>query len=136
MVKKRISLVLVAIFLLNFYFGNISFAIENIELRNKFSDCRYPNYSYEFTGKDPCEKFNRKLFVFNLKLNKYVLRPVNTVWASVMPKYGMDRLQNAYNNVNFPVRLVSTMVQKGFSIHKAGNYKVFNKYNFRIRRSL
>lgn len=79
---------------------------------------KYPDYGYEFTGKDSCENFNRKLFIFNLKLNKYLLRPVNTVWASVMPQYGMDRVKCAYNNVNFPVRVVSSLIQKDYKTSK------------------
>lgn len=78
------------------------------------SDNLYPDYGYEFTGDDKFENFNRKLFIFNLKLNKYVLRPVNTVWASVMPQYGMDRIQCAYNNINFPVRVTSSLIQKDY----------------------
>lgn len=105
--KNRVFLVFIVVFCLNFCLNNASFAIQDSALKS-----RYPDYSYEFNGKDTCEKFNRKLFVFNLKLNKYLLRPVNIVWASIVPKYGITRLQNAYNNVNYPVRLVSCLVQK------------------------
>lgn len=109
MLKNKTFLIAFASILLIFYSNNISFSAEDIESGNKF-----PDFAYEFTGKDKCERFNRKLFIFNLKLNNYILRPVNIVWASIMPKYGMDRLQNAYNNINFPVRLVSCALQKDF----------------------
>ncbi len=108
MIKKSFLIASVAIFL-NFCINSPSFAIEESKLQNK-----YPDYAYEFCGKDKCEKFNRKLFIFNLKLNKYVLRPVNIVWASVMPKYGIDRFKNAYNNINYPIRLMSCLFQKDF----------------------
>lgn len=108
MIKKTI-LAICAIIFLNFCSNNVSYAIEDLSSPHK-----YPDYGYEFTGKDTFEKFNRKLFIFNMKLNKYVLRPVNTVWASVMPQYGMDRIKNAYNNVNYPVRLVSCTLQRDF----------------------
>lgn len=109
MTKNKAPLVFAAVIFLIFCLNNASFAIEDTESQNK-----YPDYAYEFCGKDTCEKFNRKLFIFNLKLNKYVLRPVNTVWASVMPKYGMDRFQSAYNNMNYPVRLMGCLLQKDF----------------------
>lgn len=109
MIKSKAPVVFAAVFFVNIFLSSASFAVEEFK-----SGCRYPDYAYEFTGKDTCEKFNRKLFVFNLKLNKYVIRPVNIVWASVMPQYGMDRLKNAYNNANFPVRVVSCLLQKDF----------------------
>lgn len=108
MIKNKTPLIFAAVFL-SFCLNNIVFAVEDVTLQNK-----YPDYAYEFCGKDTCEKFNRKLFIFNLKLNKYVLRPVNTVWASIMPKYGMDRFQSMYNNLNYPVRLMGCLLQKDF----------------------
>lgn len=120
MIKNKTPLIFVAAFLLNFYLCNLSFAIEDTIVEN-----RCPDYAYEFCGRDKCEKFNRKLFIFNLKLNKYVLRPVNTVWASVMPKYGMDRFQNLYNNVNFPVRVVGCLLQKDFKSSKQETARFF-----------
>lgn len=108
-IKHKTFIIFIIAILLNFYSNNISFAIENVPLINK-----YPDYANEFTGEDKYEKFNRKLFVFNLKLNKFVLRPINTLWGSIMPQYAMDRLQNVYNNINFPVRVVSCALQKDF----------------------
>lgn len=109
-----IQKIFVALFLCcNLFVNNAAFAILEFPTDNV-----YPDLNYEFTGKDTCEKFNRKLFVFNLKLNKYILRPVNTVWASIMPKYGMDRIQNAYNNINYPVRLAGCLFQKDFKAAK------------------
>lgn len=75
---------------------------------------KYPDYAYEFVGNDKYEGFNRKVFVFNQRLNKYVIKPVHIVWASIMPKYGMDRIQSAYTNIEYPKRLVSTILQKDF----------------------
>lgn len=111
--KTKAFLIFAAAFFLNFCLNNTSSAIQDVTLKS-----RYPDYAYEFCGKDKCEKFNRKLFVFNLKLNKYILRPINIVWASVIPQYGMDRIQNLYNNINFPVRVVSCLLQKDFKASK------------------
>lgn len=104
-------LLLFAAIFLNF--NASAFAIENTITENK-----YPDFAYEFTGKDSCESFNRKLFIFNLKLNKYIIKPINVVWASVMPKYGMDRFQCAYNNMNFMVRVMGSLLQKDFKTSK------------------
>ena len=80
--------------------------------------CRYPDYCKEYIGKDKFEKFNRKMFNFNAKLNKYALRPIHVVWASIMPKYGMDRIQSAYHNIEYPKRLVSSLLQSDFKAAK------------------
>lgn len=98
-----------AVIFLSFNIYHFSFSAESNDAKSK-----YPDFAYEFTGKDKFENFNRKVFGFNLKLNKYVIRPVNTVWASIMPKYGMDRIQSAYNNLEYPKRLASCLLQKDF----------------------
>lgn len=90
---------------------NVVFALGNVENTQK---SLYPDYSKEFVGEDKYENFNRKMFNFNLKLNKYVIKPVHILWASIMPKYAMDRLQCAYNNIEYPKRLVSSIVQRDF----------------------
>lgn len=120
MIKKNPILIFAAIFLLNFCIANNTFASQDLEAENV-----HPDYAYEFTGKDRFEKFNRKLFTFNLKLNKYILRPVNIVWASVMPKYGMDRVQNAYNNMNYPIRIVGCLCQKDFKASRQETARFF-----------
>lgn len=107
MIRRKFLLIFAAIFFINI--NTASFAIEDVPIQGK-----YPDYAYEFTGKDKWESFNRKLFIFNLKLNKYVLRPVNIAWASIMPQYGMDRIRNVYTNINFPTRVVSCTLQKDF----------------------
>lgn len=75
---------------------------------------KYPDYASMYLGRDKCETFNRKMFTLNKALNKFVLRPVDVVWASIMPKYGMERIKGVYNNIEYPKRLVSTLVQKDF----------------------
>ena len=47
---------------------------------------KFPDYSQIYIGKDKYETFNRKMFDFNLRLNKYALRPIHILWASIMPK--------------------------------------------------
>ena len=73
---------------------------------------KYPDYATMYVGEDKYEKFNRKMFNLNTKLNKYIARPVHILWSSVMPKYGMDRIKNAYNNIEYPKRLASCLLQR------------------------
>ncbi len=109
-IRNKACMFFVALLCLNFNLYNITTAAE--------SENKYPDYSYEFMGPDKYENFNRKMFIFNSKLNKYVIRPVNIIGASIIPKYGMDRLQNAYANIEFPKRLASCLIQKDMKASK------------------
>ena len=75
---------------------------------------KYPDYAYEYLGNDRFEKFNRKMFNFNSKLNKYALKPMHILWASIMPQYGMDRIKYMTNNIEYPIRLMSSLIQRDF----------------------
>lgn len=88
---------------------NISYAEELVKQQSK-----YPDYSYIYLGPDKYEKINRKVFNFNLGLNKYAIRPVHILWCSIMPEYGIERIQSAYKNIEYPKRLISSLIQKDF----------------------
>lgn len=82
-------------------------------------DCKYPDFSYEFIGEDKYENFNRKMFAFNSKLNKFVICPINVVWSSIFPKYVMNRIYSAHKNIEYPRRLVSSLIQRDFKTTKS-----------------
>lgn len=107
MSRLSIRLSLAAIILL--FAKNLTFCAEPIRIPTKF-----PDYSYEFVGKDKHEKLNRKVYNFNMKVNDYFIKPINVVWASIMPKYGIEHLEMVYDNVEFPVRFFSCLLQKDF----------------------
>jgi ABC-type transporter lipoprotein component MlaA/predicted alpha/beta-fold hydrolase len=106
---KRISIVILTIaFMLN---ASPTLSIEECQPK-------YPDYVEMYIGKDKFENFNRKMFYFNLRVNKYFLRPVHIVWATVMPKYCMDKISNITNNIEYPIRLISTLTQRDFQAVK------------------
>lgn len=88
---------------------NISYAEELVKQQSK-----YPDYSYIYLGPDKYEKINRKVFNFNLGLNKYAIRPVHILWCSIIPEYGIERIHSAYKNIEYPKRLISSLIQKDF----------------------
>lgn len=88
---------------------NISYAEELVKQQSK-----YPDYSYIYLGHDKYEKINRKVFNFNLGLNKYAIRPVHILWCSIIPEYGIERIHSAYKNIEYPKRLISSLIQKDF----------------------
>lgn len=103
--NKKIFIVLVLIFsiTLNFFFP--AFATEG---------SKYCDFSRMYVGEDKYESFNRKMFNLNGKLNKFIARPIHIIWSSIMPKYGIERIQNIYNNIEYPKRLASCLLQKDF----------------------
>lgn len=82
------------------------------------SETKYPDFSYLYNGEDKFEKINRRMFNLNLKMNKYALKPIHIIWASIMPKYGMERIQYAYTNLQYPKRLVSNILQGNIKLCK------------------
>lgn len=88
-------------------------------------ESKYPDYAYEYLGTDKFENFNRKIFNFNLKLNKYAIRPLHILWSSIMPEYGMDRIHSATKNIEYPIRLVSSLLQKDFETSKNETIRFF-----------
>lgn len=107
--NKIVSFALLALLALN----NISVLAAKTDIQAvQTENCKYPDYATMYVGEDKYEKFNRKMFNLNTKLNKYIARPVHILWSSVMPKYGMDRIKNAYNNIEYPKRLASCLLQR------------------------
>lgn len=112
--KKTITLIIILSLL-----GNNLVALAKAKTEPQREPTKYPDYAYEFLGRDKHEKYNRKMFNFNLGLNKYAIRPIHILWATIMPQYGMDRIYCFSNNIEYPIRLVSSLIQKDFK--NAGN---------------
>ncbi len=81
---------------------------------NQTAFANYPDFANTYMGQDKFENYNRKMFAFNLGLNKYAIKPIHTVWASIMPKYGIERIQSVYKNIEYPKRVISCLIQKDF----------------------
>jgi phospholipid-binding lipoprotein MlaA len=64
---------------------------------------------------DPLEKFNRAMFTFNDKLYYWVLKPVAQGYAKVVPETPRVSVSNFFNNLGFPVRFLSMLLQADFS---------------------
>jgi phospholipid-binding lipoprotein MlaA len=65
----------------------------------------------EVTEYDPWERFNRKMFDFNQKLDRHVLKPVAKVWNFVVPDLAQQSLANAFDNIAMPRRLINSLFQ-------------------------
>ena len=60
---------------------------------------------------DPFEPFNQTMFSFNLKLDEYILRPVATGYASVLPYGARQGVGRFFHNINIAPRLGNKLLQ-------------------------
>jgi phospholipid-binding lipoprotein MlaA len=64
-----------------------------------------------FLEYDPWERFNRTMFNFNQRVDRYVLKPVARVWNFIVPELMQQSLSNAFDNVAMPRRFVNSLLQ-------------------------
>lgn len=60
---------------------------------------------------DPLEPFNSAMFTFNLKLDRWVLRPVARGWATVTPEPARRSVGRFFNNANVIPRFANELFQ-------------------------
>jgi len=112
MIKNKGFIIFFAAITLSFCLAKNAIAMEGTTVD------KYPDYAIEYTGIDKWENFNRKMFFLCIKANKYIILPLSKVWASIMPAKGMEKIDNVYTNIKYPVRLVGCLCQKDFESSK------------------
>lgn len=60
---------------------------------------------------DPLEGFNRAMFWFNDYLYFYAAKPLARAWGAVVPQPLRRGISNAFYNLAFPIRFVSSLLQ-------------------------
>jgi phospholipid-binding lipoprotein MlaA len=60
---------------------------------------------------DPWEGFNRRVFWFNLQLDRFVLEPVGIAWDFALPDLVQTSIRNVYDNIRFPILVVNDALQ-------------------------
>ncbi len=63
------------------------------------------------TFNDPYENFNRQMFAFNNGVDTYALAPAATVYETITPRYGRDRVGDFLRNLKSPVIFVNDVLQ-------------------------
>jgi phospholipid-binding lipoprotein MlaA len=66
---------------------------------------------YDIEDYDPWEPFNEKMFDFNYKLDKYLLKPVAKAYDRVMPDDVQRMISNAFDNLGAIKRMVNSALQ-------------------------
>ena len=67
---------------------------------------------------DPWEPLNTKVFEFNRKMDRWILKPVATGYDMIMPNLLQEGVSNFFYNARFVPRLVNNVLQGKF--HGAG----------------
>ena len=63
---------------------------------------------------DPWEPFNEKMFNFNYKLDRYVIKPVARVYNEILLDGEKQAIHNLYDNVAMPRRFINSLLQGKF----------------------
>ena len=97
---------------------------------------------------EPWEPFNEKMFSFNYKLDRYIIKPVAKVYNEIVLDGEKQAIHNAYDNVAMPRRFINSLLQgkfKGASREIArflinstlgvGGLADVAKYQFHLERS-
>jgi len=76
--------------------------------------------------KDPFEKFNRKIYGFNMKLDKYILLPVARTYKKVIPNPVQHGVTNFFRNLSAPWTAVNNLLQghPGTSIESLSRFVI------------
>lgn len=69
--------------------------------------------------KDPYEGFNRFMFGFNEKVDKYFMKPVATFYNTIMPKPLNQGVHNFFNNIGTLPTVANDLLQ--FNFYQAAN---------------
>jgi len=60
---------------------------------------------------DPWEGFNEKMFEFNRRADRYVLKPVAKVYSLIVPEPFQVVIANGFENINFVPRMINSLLQ-------------------------
>jgi phospholipid-binding lipoprotein MlaA len=60
---------------------------------------------------DPWESFNEKMFEFNRRVDRWVLKPVARGYMFVMPEPWQVLISNGFDNIHFVPRLINSLLQ-------------------------
>ncbi len=60
---------------------------------------------------DPLEPMNRKIFAFNMAVDRAVLKPVAQAYRDYVPEYGRDRVRDFLRNLREPLIFANDVLQ-------------------------
>lgn len=79
---------------------------------------KYLSYKDLYLEDDKYENFNRKIFDFNLSLNRAFVKKIHIAWETIFPNFVIDGLNSMYSNIEYPKKVVSALLQRDFDAVK------------------
>ena len=75
---------------------------------------------------DPWESFNRRVFAFNDKVDRYFLKPVAKGYRKITPHFLDDGITNLLHNLSEPVTILNDVLQGKVvqSVQDSGRFAV------------
>lgn len=97
--------IMVSVLVIQFLFtGSVAFA--NADRENTLKE-----FEDEVTVPDPLEPINRVTYVFNDRLYFWIVKPVATVYKTILPPGIRQGIANAFDNIRTPVRFFNNLFQ-------------------------
>jgi len=75
---------------------------------------------------DPWEPFNERMFEFNRRLDRYVLKPVAQAYNTLVPDRVQVMISNGFDNISFVPRMMNSLFQGKFD----GAVREFGRFLF------
>lgn len=91
----------------NSFEGSVAFAQQEDPFASQDANLALPY--------DPWESFNQPMFTFNLKLDEYVLRPVATGYATILPEPARRSIDRFFENLGVLPRFTNSILQGKFA---------------------
>lgn len=66
---------------------------------------------YSMDINDPWERYNRAMYKFNTKVDKYIARPIGVAYDTVVPDVAQRRVTSFFANLREPLTLVNQALQ-------------------------
>jgi phospholipid-binding lipoprotein MlaA len=63
------------------------------------------------TENDPLEPFNRKIFAFNMAIDRAVIKPAARAYRAIVPQFVRNRVRSIIDNLNEPLIFVNDLLQ-------------------------
>ena len=70
-----------------------------------------PPRAVQDEGRDPLKGFNRAMYTFNEKLDKYVMKPLAKGYRAVVPTVARRGVANFFSNLSEPITIINDLLQ-------------------------